>query len=115
MGQQDMRVPRRGHKHARQVNKCPRFGLEIEIVEVIELACPIVPSKQVHLVVEDSRRGTIATLGPHAIAPDLLPHIRLEVVLVQIVAVVAIVATKHVHVVFIDDTGVGVTWAGTRI
>ena len=44
---------------------------------------------------------------------DLLPHLSLEVVLVKIVAIVAIVATKYIHVVIIDDAGVRVarTWA----
>ena len=62
-------------------------------------------AKKIHLVVKHGRGCSISTLWPHAIASDFLPHIRLEVVLVQVIAIVAIIAAENVHVIFIDDAG----------
>lgn len=46
-----------------------------------------------------------------------MPHVRLEVILVQVVSVVAIVAAKDKHVVFVDDTRVRVSraWSGILV
>ena len=40
-----------------------------------------------------------------------MPHVRLEVVFVEVVPVMAVISAEHVHVVFIDDAGVGVARA----
>lgn len=61
-------------------------------------------SEQIHFVVKDGGRGAIARLRPDAVLADLVPHVCLEVVLVQIVPIVAVIATKDVHVFFIHDT-----------
>ena len=72
-------------------------------------------TEKIHLVVKDSRRCSVSAFGPHAIATDLLPHVRLEVVFVKIVAVVSIIPAKHVHAVLENDAGVRVPWAGTLL
>ena len=72
-------------------------------------------TEKIHLVVKDSRRCSISAFGPHAIATNLLPHVRLEVVFVKVVAVVSIVSAKHVHAVLENDAGMGVSWAGALL
>ena len=44
-----------------------------------------------------------------------MPHIGLEIVLVKVVAVVAVIASKHVHVVIVDHAGVRVARTRTLL
>ena len=63
-------------------------------------------TEKIHLIVKHGCGGSVPTLWPHAVASDLLPHVCLEVVLIQIITIVSIVATKDVHVILIDNTRV---------
>ena len=110
--QQNMRVSRRRYQHSRKIYEGPRFRLEVEEIEIVQLSSAIMPAKKIHFVIEDGCRGPIPALRPHAITSDLLPHIRLEVVLVKVISVVAIISSEDVHVVLVDDAGVRVSGAG---
>ena len=70
-------------------------------------------TEKIHLVFQDCGRCSVSAFGPHTVATDLLPHVCLEVVFVKIVAVVSVIPAKDVHAVLENDTGMGVSWAGT--
>ena len=92
-----------------------RFVTEVEAVEVVELPCAVMPTKQKHHIFIYSGRCAISALGPYTISTicfhiDLAPLPGSKVEPVKIVSVMTIIPSKYVHAVFIDDSRMRMAW-----
>lgn len=115
MSQEYMWVPRWWNQHAWKIDMCPLLSAKVKIEKVIQLSCTIVPSKQVHSLSHDGGRSPVPWLWPKSISSDLKPLPLSKIELVQIVAVVSIIASKNVQLIIIDNGRVWMTRRGTSL
>ena len=58
--------------------------------------------KKVHPIFKHGCRSSISWFWPDSISPDLLPVLIFEIILVQVVAIVTVIPSKDVHMVFVN-------------
>jgi hypothetical protein len=110
---QNVRVPWRRFKGFTVANEVPLLFLEIVVVKVIQLLLPIMTSKHVHLVINDCARGPVPRSRPDVIRSfDPRPLVLGKVEFVKVILVVAIIASKDIHAVFVNYCRVGVSGSG---
>ena len=85
------------------INLVPFLSFKVEVVKVIQLHLPIMASKHVHLVIDYCTWCPVSRCGPYTVIRlDPAPLILSKVELVEVIFVVTVIATEHIHAFFID-------------